>query len=68
MIVNGRVIFPHQCPVCKKYNFIEPFEECPVCLWNNDIVQEKHPDWGGCGNVMSLNEAKKAYAEGKKVF
>ncbi len=64
---NGKVVFPHQCPVCKKYNFIEPFEECQICHWTNDIVQEKHSDWDGCGNIMNLKEAKQAYKEGKKI-
>lgn len=56
------------CPVCGKYEFKEPFEECPVCNWMNDIVQAEHPDWSRCANIMSLNEARKAYAEGKEVI
>ena len=68
MVVNGKVVFPHQCPVCKQYNFVEPFEECPVCHWTFDIVQECYADVGGCGNYMSLNEARKAYEEGKKIY
>lgn len=61
------VTFPHLCPVCKEYSFVEPFEDCPVCGWCNDVVQEVEPDWKGCGNTMSLNEAKQAYAEGREV-
>ena len=68
MFVDGQVVFPHLCPVCKSYNFTEPFEDCPVCGWCNDVVQEDIPDLGHCGNYMNLNEAKQAYAEGKKVY
>lgn len=62
------IIFPHLCPVCKEYGFVEPFEECPVCHWTFDVVQEHYPDAGHCGNYMSLNEAKQAYAEGKEIY
>ena len=68
MIVDGKVVFPHQCPVCKKHNFTEPFEVCPVCKWTFDIAQEDYPDWTGCGNIMSLKEAKEAYKNGKDIF
>jgi hypothetical protein len=33
----------------------------------DDSVQEEYPDWGGCQNDMSLNEARKAYKEGRPV-
>ena len=56
------------CPVCGKHLFTEPMEECPICNWGNDIVQEDNPDWKGCFNFMSLKEAKKAYKEGKEII
>ncbi len=61
---------PHEfmCPVCGKYMFKEPFEECPVCGWVNDIVQADYPDWAGCGNFMSLNQCRRAYKEGKNFY
>lgn len=68
MVVNGRVVFPHQCPVCKKYNFTAPFEECQVCNWMFDIVQEEEPNLRKCANIMSCNEAKQAYNEGKEIY
>jgi anaerobic ribonucleoside-triphosphate reductase len=43
------------------------YEICPVCNWEDDPVQEEDPSYGGGANVMSLNEARKAYAEGRKV-
>ncbi len=68
MIVNGKVVFPHQCPICKKHNFTAPFEDCPICNWCNDVVQEENPTWYGCGNIMSFNEAKEAYKNGKEII
>ena len=41
---------------------------CNICGWEKDGVQEDKPDYKGGANKMSLNEAKKAYKEGKKVY
>ncbi len=60
---EGKMEFPHKCPVCGKYDFVRPFEDCPVCDWCNDVVQEEHPDWERCANSMSLNLAKAAYSK-----
>lgn len=59
----------HICPVCEKYRFkgFNSSEECPVCGWTDDCVQEKYPDWANCQNDMSLNEARKAWSEGRRV-
>ena len=57
----------HFCPVCGKYLFQEPFADCPICNWKNDIVQEEHSDWGGCANMMSLNNTREAYKVGKEI-
>lgn len=58
------------CPACGQHSFDEDndFEECPVCGWVNDGVQRADPDYRGGYNRISLNEAKKKFAEGKKVF
>ena len=65
-IINCSV---YLCPCCHKYEFSEvgSYEICPVCNWEDDPVQEEDPSYGGGANVMSLNEARKAYAEGRKV-
>ena len=52
------------CPLCGQHHF----EECPVCGWVNDGVQRADPDYRGGYNRISLNEAKKKFAAGKKVF
>ena len=60
----------HECPVCGKHSFSESgsYEYCPVCGWQDDILQEDEPDYGGGANRMSLNEAKEAYKNGKKII
>ena len=60
---------PYLCPVCGKYEF--PFRgsfyTCHVCGWIDDLVQSNHPDEDHCANFMSLNEARKVYAEGREI-
>lgn len=56
----------NQCPVCGKMMLAE-FEICDFCDWENDMVQLHKPDFPGGANQMSLNEARVAYQEGRKV-
>ena len=53
---------------CKCCDFLtleeEPkgtFEVCPVCFWEDDIVQSENPEYNGGANIISLNEAKKNF-------
>ena len=41
---------------------------CKVCGWQSDEIQNDDPNFDGGANEMSLNEARKAYAEGKEVY
>lgn len=54
------------CPCCGKM-MVEEYDVCDVCFWENDPVQLWKPNTRGGANVMSLNEARKAHAEGKQV-
>ena len=58
------------CPVCGQHNFDESddFEECPVCGWVNDGVQQADPDYPGGYNRISLNDARKKWEAGRKVW
>ena len=60
----------YKCPVCGKYEFKQEdnFSICHCCMWENDGLQNHNPDYAGGANKMSLNEARKAYKEGKKVL
>lgn len=55
------------CPVCNKEICDLPYEICTNCGWENNDWQSEEPDLGGWANVMPLNEARKAWKEGKKV-
>ena len=57
---------PHKCPVCGKFEFDHhgSHDICEVCGWQDDSFQEEFPDEECCANQMSLNQAKRAYAEG----
>lgn len=59
----------HMCPVCGKTRFPSrwSFRFCDVCGWQDDGFQEDNPDEDACANIMSLNEARKAYAEGREI-
>ena len=52
--------------MCRKAE-LEYMEVCPICEWQNDPTQIRHPDWEGCANQMSLEQARAAYARGEKV-
>lgn len=61
--------FKHSCPCCGQYEFSGEgsYEICPVCNWEDDPVQAEEPDYRGGANVMSLNEARDAFRQGRKV-
>lgn len=58
-----------KCPVCGRYEFEmeDDYDICNVCGWENEKYQITHPDKEGGANRMSLNQAKKAWAEGKPI-
>lgn len=59
-----------ECMVCRNLTLDEDslFDICDVCGWQNDEVALDNPHKPSGGpNVMSLNEARKAWAEGRPV-
>ena len=56
------------CPCCGKYHFEEKgaYEICPVCGWEDDPLQRREPDLAGGANTLSLNDARRKYAEEAK--
>ncbi|MGN1134738.1 MAG: CPCC family cysteine-rich protein [Oscillospiraceae bacterium] len=44
-------------------NSADEYDICPVCFWERDLYQEREPDAAGGANKVSLNEAKRNYAE-----
>lgn len=67
MIVNGKEYESTLCP-CYGKEETTAFMVCSVCGWSNDFMQAEHPDMTGGDNKMSLNQAKIAYAEGRRVI
>lgn len=59
-----------ECKCCGKLtiDIDDLFDICSNCGWESDSIQEDNPDYKGGANQMSLNEAKKAYKEGKKIY
>lgn len=55
-----------KCPVCGG-TIDGAWNECPVCGWADDHFQEEQPDMDGGNNKMSLNQARKAWKEGRKI-
>ena len=57
------------CPCCEQITLEEPdnYDVCLVCGWEDDDVQHEDPNYEGGANTMSLNQAKKAYANGEPV-
>ena len=73
MIKNERKIWIMEenlkCPVCGKFEFegYDDMDMCDVCGWSNDALQVEKPDYTGGANMMSLNQAKEAYRQGKHI-
>ena len=60
--------YEHLCPVCQNHTFNNLYDNCPICNWCNEEMQEDFPDENRMANIMSLNEAKQAYREGKEIY
>ena len=63
------LLIKKKCKCCGKLTLDrdELFGICSNCGWQSDYVQENDPDYKGGANEMSLNEAKRAYKEGRKI-
>jgi hypothetical protein len=53
------------CCGCRTLTEAPPgtFEICPVCFWEDDLVQAKDPTYRGGANEVSLAEARETYLE-----
>lgn len=52
-----------KCCGCAAMDTADEYDICPVCFWEKDIYQEENPDESEGANKVSLNEAKRNYAE-----
>lgn len=60
---NGK----YKCPCCGYYtlNNVGTYEICPVCYWEDDLMQSDKRDYSGGANKVSLNKAIENYIEFK---
>lgn len=58
-----------KCPICGNLSFGEDddYENCDVCGWENDPYQRRHPDETGANNQWTINDARRAWEEGKTI-
>lgn len=56
----------HKCPCCGYLTLSEEppgtFEICPVCNWEDDSVQFADPTFEGGSNRVSLEQARRNFA------
>ena len=52
-----------KCCGCAALDSADEYDICPVCFWEKDKTQESDPDYAEGANSVSLNEARKNYAE-----
>ncbi len=62
--VDGR----YACPCCGALTLSQAgyWEICPTCRWEDDPVQEKHPELAGGANKLSLVQARAAYRQSQE--
>lgn len=65
---NNEPVYGKQLCACCNKTEVEFYDICEICGWQNDLLQNKKADYKGGSNKMSLNEAKKAFAEGREIF
>ncbi|MDR1019495.1 MAG: hypothetical protein LBL73_01955 [Synergistaceae bacterium] len=59
----------HACPICGEYAFeyANSYDICPVCHWEDEEYQIKHPDEeDGPNGGMSLNQYRAEWEKRRK--
>ncbi|HHW92920.1 MAG TPA: hydrolase [Clostridiaceae bacterium] len=55
----------YKCPCCGFYTFRErlggTYDICPVCYWEDDLIQLDDENYEGGANTVSLVQARKNY-------
>lgn len=54
----------YPCPCCGYRVYEAPpgsYDICPICFWEDDIVQIAFPDGGGGANALSLIQSQQNY-------
>lgn len=60
----------YRCACCGQFTLEAENESdiCPVCGWEEDSLQNSEPDYEGGANEMSLNQARRAWANGEAIY
>jgi hypothetical protein len=71
--LKKRVSVMETCPCCGYKTLPEKhlYDICPICFWEDDIVQFEDPDFEGGANIVSLRQAQGillSMVQGKKGF
>lgn len=56
----------YPCPCCGHLTYSEPpgsYNICPVCFWEDDVVQLRWPEYAGGANRPSLIKAQQEYTD-----
>ncbi|MEV4636294.1 CPCC family cysteine-rich protein [Actinoplanes sp. NPDC049548] len=54
----------YPCPCCGYLAFSEPpgsYDICPICFWEDDLVQLRWPDYSGGANRPSLRDSQQNF-------
>ena len=59
----------YACPCCgeKTLDELNDYDICPICEWEDDPGQSKHPDDDLGANGISLNAYKANWSKKKKI-
>ena len=57
-----------ECPICGFVTLRSDREHsiCAICMWEDDLVQARYPDYEDGANYMSLNEYRKRWQNAHK--
>ena len=68
----NKIIDKYKCPCCENNTLYEKppgtFEICPICNWEDDVVQYNDPTYAGGANEMCLNDARRKYRAYKNII
>ena len=67
--MDNATLYP--CPICGEMTLSSEeysFDICKVCGWQEDGLQQKHPDELGPNKQWTLNAAKDAWKNGKTLY
>ena len=59
----GKRLNPCKCCGNLTIEFVDEYEICEICGWEDDDIQSDDPDYAGGANKLSLNQHKKKWED-----